>query len=323
VTAGGAAAPVIELDRVSRRFDDKLTLDQVSLRVERGEIHALLGPNGAGKTTLLRVATAVMAPSAGEARVLGVDTRQARRAIRSVIGLVPASDRSFYLRLSGLENLVFFARLDGFTRKQAMARAHVLLEQVGLADAARRRAGLYSHGMLKRLAIARALLADPRILLVDEATHDLDPLGARAVRDLVGAAAERGAAVIWTTQRLDEIRGFAGRVTLLHDGRAVFQGTVPALVAHAAPRRYLLRLRNGIAPGPEFETEARAALQGLAALAPAAEPGSEQFLVTLAETAVLGDAVTALERARIQVLSCTHERSEIEEAFISLTGEAS
>jgi ABC-2 type transport system ATP-binding protein len=314
-----AAGPAIELEGIVRRFDDKLALDGVSLRVETGEIHALLGPNGAGKTTLLRIATGLMGPSEGVARVLGVDTRDAARAIRRVIGLVPASDRSFYLRLDGLENLAFFGRLHGFARKEAVARAHVLLEQVGLADAARRRTGLYSHGMLKRLAIARALLADPKILLVDEATHDLDPLGARAVRDLVAAAAENGAAVVWTTQRLDEIRGFAGRVTLLNEGRVAFQGTVPALVEHAAPRRYLVRLRNGIAPGPELAERARAALHGLGALAPAAEPGSEQYLVTLADAAVLGDAVTALERSDIQVLSCTHERSEIEEAFLSLT----
>jgi ABC-2 type transport system ATP-binding protein len=319
--SGGSAA-AIELDGIVRRFDDKLALDGVSLRVEPGEIHALLGPNGAGKTTLLRIATGLMGPSEGFARVLGVDTREAKRAIRSVIGLVPASDRSFYLRLNGLENLAFFARLHGFRRKEALARAHVLLEQVGLADAARRRAGLYSHGMLKRLAIARALLADPSILLVDEATHDLDPLGARAVRDLVAAAAEQGAAVVWTTQRLDEIRGFADRVTLLNEGRVAFQGTVPALVEHAVPRRYLVRLRNGVAPGPELEAEARSALHGLAAVAPAAGPASEQYLVTLADAAVLGDAVTALERSAIQVLSCTHERSEIEEAFLSLTRSA-
>ena len=318
----GGSAPAIELDRISRRFDDNLALDRVSLRVATGEIHALLGPNGAGKTTLLRVATGLMAPSDGVARVLGVDTREARRAIRRVIGLVPASDRSFYLRLSGLENLAFFARLHGFGRKEALARAHVLLEQVGLADAARRRTGLYSHGMLKRLGIARALLGDPKILLVDEATHDLDPLGARAVRDLVAACAENGAAVIWTTQRLDEIRAFAHRVTLLNQGRTAFQGSVPSLVEHAVPRRYLVRLRNGVAPGPELETEARSALAGLAALAPAAEADSEQYLVTLEDTAVLGEAVTALERMRIQVLSCTHERSEIEEAFLSLTRSA-
>jgi ABC-2 type transport system ATP-binding protein len=314
-----AEGPAIELDGIVRRFDDKVALDGVSLRVETGEIHALLGPNGAGKTTLLRIATGLMGPSEGLARVLGVDTRDAGRAIRRVIGLVPASDRSFYLRLNGLENLAFFGRLHGFGRKEAVARAHVLLEQVGLADAARRRTGLYSHGMLKRLAIARALLADPKILLVDEATHDLDPLGARAVRDLVAAAADSGAAVVWTTQRLDEIRGFADRVTLLNQGRVAFQGTVPALVEHAAPRRYLVRLRNGIEPEPALEERARAALLGLAGLAPAAEPGSEQYLVTLADTAVLGDAVTALERSDIQVLSCTHERSEIEEAFLSLT----
>ncbi len=106
--------------------------------------------------------------------------------------------------------------------------------------------------MQKRLSIARALLTSPEVLLVDEATHDLDPEGAHVVRELVAALADDGTAVLWTTQRIDEIRGFADRVTLLREGEVAFSGTVPELMAHAIPRRYLLRIQNGGPPGAEL-----------------------------------------------------------------------
>jgi ABC-2 type transport system ATP-binding protein len=310
--------PVISAEDVARSFRDVQALAGVSLTVRAGEIHALLGPNGAGKTTLLRVLTGLVDPSAGSVRILGLDTAGAPRALRGAIGLVPASDRSFYLRISGLENLAFFARLHGLRRRAAFERARELLADVGLEEAGRRRAGEYSHGMLKRLAIARALISDPRILLVDEATHDLDPVGALAVRELVGATAAKGTAVIWATQRLDEIRGFANRVTLLMHGRAAFQGTVPGLLERAVPRRYLIRLRNGSLVGADLERAARRALGPVAAIGPAGED-SEQYLLDLAEAAVVGDAIAALTSAQIRVLSCSHERSEVEDAFLSVT----
>jgi ABC-2 type transport system ATP-binding protein len=111
-----------------------------------------------------------------------------------------------------------------------------VLEAVGLTDAARRRVGVYSHGMQKRLSIARALLTAPGVLLVDEATHDLDPEGAERVRSLVAERAAAGAAVVWTTQRVDEISGFAGRVTLLSAGRVRLAGSVSELLAEAGVR---------------------------------------------------------------------------------------
>src|SRR5919202_6225407 len=134
--------------------------------------------------------------------------------------------------------MVFFPRLHGVRRGPAARRAAEVLEQVGLADAARQRVGLYSHGMHKRLSVARALLMRPAVLLVDEATHDLDPEGAMRVQALVRAAADEGAAVLWATQRLDEIRDFADRVTLLSAGRVRFAGSVPPLKAPAPHRRY-------------------------------------------------------------------------------------
>jgi ABC-2 type transport system ATP-binding protein len=163
----------VEVRGLVRRFGEREALKGVDLTARTGEIHALLGPNGAGKTTLLRVLTGLVDPSEGSVRILGADGRG--RAARGRVGLVPAGDRSFYLRISGTENLLFFARLHGMRKRAAVARAREVLEDVGLTEAAGRPVGGWSHGMQKRLSVARALLTSPPVLLVDEATHDLDP----------------------------------------------------------------------------------------------------------------------------------------------------
>jgi ABC-type multidrug transport system ATPase subunit len=314
-TALPTLEPTIAAREIEHRFGSKVALDSVSFDVAPGMIHALLGPNGAGKTTLIRIISGLLVPLGGSVRILGASVGSSRSS-RRLIGLVPSGDRTFYLRISGLENLVFFGRLYGMRRRDAARRAREVLAQVGLADAADKRVGFYSHGMQKRLSVARALLADPPILLVDEATHDLDPDGARRVRELVAAAAERGAAVVWATQRLDEIRGFADRVTLLSTGRAVFAGTVPELMATAVPRRYLLRLQNGSA---SLESAGRSALGARGRLERLGDDSSEHYLLALADDVVLGDALAALAQADIDVLTCREERSEIEQAFLALS----
>jgi ABC-type multidrug transport system ATPase subunit len=314
-----ADVQTIEAHAVGQRFGRKHVLHSVSFEVRQGGIHALLGPNGAGKTTLIRILSGLLVPSYGTVRIFGAPA-DSSRAMRRLIGLVPSGDRSFYLRISGLENLAFFARLHGMSRRAALTRAREVLEEVGLADAATRRVGFYSHGMQKRLSVARALLAVPPILLIDEATHDLDPDGARRVRELVAAAAERGAAVVWATQRLDEIRGFADRVTLLSDGRAAFAGTVAEMMAIAVPRRYLLRLTNGRPAPYSLEAAGCSALGSLGRLERAGDTSAEHYVLALADDAVLGVALAALSSADIAVITCREERSEIEQAFLALAG---
>jgi ABC-type multidrug transport system ATPase subunit len=306
--AGGV---VLDARDVAQRFGAAEVLTDVSLTIRAGEIHALLGPNGAGKTTLIRILAGLQLPTAGTVEIAGFEPSANARLFRQRIGIVVSGDRTFYLRLTGLENLVFFARLYGMRRRHAIRRAGEVLAAVGLADAARKRVGEYSHGMQKRLAVARALLTAPPVLLIDEATHDLDPEAARRVRELVAAAASDGAAVAWVTQRLDEIRGFADRVTLLHAGRTRFCGTVPQLMSHASPRRYVLHLERDREVLPELTPV-------LGTLARIGDADSDHYVLSLGDGVVLGDALEALTAANVRVLSCQEERSEIEEAFLLL-----
>jgi ABC-2 type transport system ATP-binding protein len=314
----GREPSAVDVRGLVRRYGAREALAGVDLTARAGEVHALLGPNGAGKTTLLRVLTGLVDPTEGSVRVLGVSERG--RAARGRVGLVPAGDRSFYLRISGTENLVFFARLHGLRRRAAFARAREVLEEVGLTEVADRPIGGWSHGMQKRLSVARALLTAPPVLLVDEATHDLDPEGAERIRALVAGLAARGTAVLWATQRVDEIRGFASAVTFLDRGTVRFAGSVEALMAQAASRRYVIRVRNGH-PGA-LATEQLAGLLGArASVEPGAGADGEHFRLEPGEGVPLGAAIAALADGGVDVLACRQERSEIEEAFLALTGE--
>ncbi len=258
---------------------------EVSLRVERGEIFGLLGPNGAGKTTLIKMLTTLIVPTSGEGRVNGYDLR-AERAIKASIGLVTAGERSFYWRLSGLQNLEFFAALHGLPPAARRERALSALEQVGLRQAAGQRVSEYSTGMHKRLAIARALLHRPDILFFDEPTTGLDPQAALALHALILRLAERGKTVFLSTHYLPEAEKLCGRVGILHRGVLRAVGTVAELrreipwepryhvqvdALPEAARRALESRLGGLRPAADAPPETDFTLQGDAALSLALE----------------------------------------------------
>jgi ABC-type multidrug transport system ATPase subunit len=290
------------------RFGDKTALDGVNLAIAPGEIHALLGPNGAGKTTLIRTLCGVVKPQQGSVFTSGR------------VSFVPSGDRSFYLRISNLENLIFFARLNGLRLRQARKRAWEVLELVGLADVAHRPVGRCSHGMQKRLSVARAVLVSREVLLVDEATHDLDPEGARRVRRLIRELADDGAAVLWTTQRVDEVPGFAQSTTLLRQGSVVFSGSPAQLAARAASDRHLIQVRAANGDG----TPALAALQltiGREATVTATLDAG-YFVLACRRQSDLGVALARIVAAGFEVVGCRQANSEMEDAFLVLTGAA-
>jgi ABC-2 type transport system ATP-binding protein len=315
-----AELDILDVRGVTRSFGKHEVLTGVDLRVGAGRISALVGPNGAGKTTLLRILTGLLLPDSGSVHVAGADVAADPMAVRRKIGFFPSGDRTFYQRISGIENLTFFGRLNGISRREAIRRAELRLADVGLSDAARQRVGHYSHGMQKRLSMARALLMDPPVLVLDEATDGLDPEGARRVKDLVSGIAERGTAVVWTTQRLDEIRGFADAVTVLDRGRTTFQGTVEDLMLKSTARGYLLRLRT--AAGADLEGDVlEQVVAGIAGRGTLARAGDdrEHFRLDLGQQAVLGEVLAEISAAGAVVLDCAQQRSELEESFLRLT----
>jgi ABC-2 type transport system ATP-binding protein len=211
--------PAIAVRHLTRTFGAHDVLRDVSLDVREGEVFALQGANGSGKTTFLEILATVLLPTSGTARIQGLDVVNDAAAVRRLIGYGVSSLHSFYPRLTGDQNLGFFGTLNGLSGRVLRARVGALLEQLDLAGAARQRVEQYSDGMKARLCIARALLADPPVLLLDEPSKCLDPAGRARVRELVLApAGGRPRTVIWVTHDHREAAEVANRTGNLSNG---------------------------------------------------------------------------------------------------------
>ncbi|HYE39956.1 MAG TPA: ATP-binding cassette domain-containing protein [Ramlibacter sp.] len=223
-----AQAPVLACRAVSRRLGRTQALDAVSLQVHPGEMVALLGPNGAGKTTLFQLLTGLFVADAGTVEVLGTDMRRDPARALAQLGVVfqqPALDLNLGVRAS----LRFHAGLHGLPPAVARPRMDALLERFGLADVAGRPARELSGGNRRKVELLRALLHEPRLLLMDEATVGLDPASrAQLLAEVLRARAERGIGVLWATHLVDEAER-AQRVVVLHRGRVLWDGTPEAL----------------------------------------------------------------------------------------------
>jgi ABC-2 type transport system ATP-binding protein len=210
----------ISVSGVSKRFRATEALRDVDLRVAAGEVVALVGRNGAGKSTLVRVVATVVVPDTGRVVVNGADAVRDPVTARRRCGLTMGDERSFFWRLTARENLRFFAALHGLGRRQADDAVDAALAAVGLVEAAEVRVDRYSTGMRSRLGVARAVLGDPAVLLLDEPTRSLDPLSAGQVRRLVlDLARRRGMAVLLVTHDGEEVARLAHRVVVLDRGR--------------------------------------------------------------------------------------------------------
>ena len=214
----------IRIRNIRKRYRDVQALDDISFDVGPGEVVALLGPNGAGKTTLIRILAGTVLADSGDATVAGHDVARAGAAARRSLGLMIGDERSHYWRLSGRRNLAFFAALAGMPRREGAARAQLLLEEVDLAQAADRRVMSYSSGMRARLSLARALLANPPVLLFDEPTRNLDPLAASRFRQTTTRLArEQQAGILFATHNLQEAVAIANRILVVSAGKLVLE----------------------------------------------------------------------------------------------------
>jgi ABC-2 type transport system ATP-binding protein len=221
-------------------------VDRVNLTVEQGELFGLLGPNGAGKTTLIKLLCTLIVPTGGTARVDGYDLRQ-EAAIKASVGLVTGDERSFYWRLSGRQNLEFFAALHGFSPDPARRRVQEVLNLVELAEVADEQFQTYSTGMRQRLSIARGLLHAPRLLFLDEPTKSLDPMATHHMHDLIRhrLVGQEGVTVFLATHRLEEAGQLCHRVAIMDQGRLRACGTIPELRAKLHPgEHYRLKVRG-------------------------------------------------------------------------------
>ena len=217
-----------------RRAKDVEAVRGVSFDVGEGELFGLLGPNGAGKTTTIKMLITLLVPTAGTARVLGFDVVESPREVRRRIGYVFGGEGGVYERLSGYDNLRYFAELYGVPPRIQKPRIEELLELVGLKGREHERAEGYSRGMKQRLHVARGLLHDPEVLFLDEPTLGLDPVGARELRSTIATLRDAGKAILLTTHYMFEADSLCDRIAVISKGEIVAEGTPAQLKSRVA-----------------------------------------------------------------------------------------
>lgn len=222
-------SPLIETHEVTKEFGTLVAVDRVSLRVEAGEVLALLGPNGAGKTTTIRMLASILKPTRGWVRVVGYDTVEQATNVRHEVGLL-TEHHGLYTRMKAGEYLAYFGEIYGLDRSHSAQRAEQLLRLFGLSEALDRLLGQYSKGMRQKLAMARALLHDPKVLLLDEPTSAMDPESARMVRESIAGLRSGNRAIIVCTHNLHEAEALADRIAIIRKGSIAAQGTADRLM---------------------------------------------------------------------------------------------
>jgi len=249
---------LVEVTDLRLSLRGRQILEGVELHMGAGEVYGLLGPNGAGKSTTLSVLIGLRAGSGGRASVLGFDPWPQRREMHRVIGVLP-EQAGFYDWMSAPDYLLWVASLYG--RDQLAAQVGRRLHQVGLDPVARAPIATYSRGMKQRLGLARALLNDPRLLVLDEPTNGLDPRGRREIHDVLISLSRQGVGVLLCTHLLDDVERLCGRIGIIHRGRTVVEGGLAQLLARRQARsRYRLRMPEppaAAAPFPDFKVIAR------------------------------------------------------------------
>jgi ABC-2 type transport system ATP-binding protein len=295
----------IELDGVTKHFGDVTAVSDLDLTVPEGEVFGFLGPNGAGKSTTINMLLDFVRPTAGEVRVLGLDAGAESVAVRRRTGVLPEG-YDVYHRLTGRKHVEFAMR-----SKEVDGDPDAVLERVGIADAADRKAGGYSKGMRQRLTLGMALVGEPDLLILDEPSSGLDPGGAREMRDIVRAEADRGATVFFSSHVLGQVEAVCDRVGIMRAGELVAEDSIDGL-REAVEGGETLVITVDAASEDDL-----AAVRALDGVSNAATDGGTVTVTCDADakTAVIG----ALEDAGVTVKDFQTEETSLEDLFLAYT----
>ncbi|MET0641978.1 MAG: ABC transporter ATP-binding protein [Jiangellaceae bacterium] len=299
---------LVRAGRLTKRFGEVTAVDEIDVEIERGEAFGFLGPNGAGKTSAMRMIGCVSPPTSGELQVLGMDPETEGPAIRGRLGVVPQRD-TLDEELTVRENLLVYGRYFGLPRATVSERASELLEFAQLAERADSKVEPLSGGMKRRLTIARALINEPEILLLDEPTTGLDPQARHVLWDRLFRLKRSGVTLVLTTHYMDEAEQLCDRLVVMDNGRVVAEGSPRQLIEKYSTRE-VLELRF------PADDHARYA-EKVADLAARVEVLPDRLLLYTDD----GDDGVAIVHARgLAPLSVLVRRSTLEDVFLYLTG---
>ena len=300
--------PVITASSLTKKYKDFVAVDGISFEVAPGESFGLLGPNGAGKSTTMRMVGAVSTRTSGELSILGLDPNDHGPSIRSQLGVVPQAD-NLDTELRVRDNLLVYGRYFGLSRSHIATRADELLEFAQLSDRAKAKIDDLSGGMKRRLTIARALINDPRILLLDEPTTGLDPQARHILWDRLFRLKEQGTTLVLTTHYMDEAEQLCDRLVVVDKGAIMAEGAPAALIREHSSRE-VLEVRFG------SERNATAADE-LAGIGDRLEVLPDRILIY----ATSGEeALVELTRRGLEPITSLVRRSSLEDVFLKLTG---
>lgn len=299
----------IETHSLSKEFNGITALSELDLTIEEGEIFGYLGPNGAGKSTTIDLLLDFIRPTAGSASIFGTDVNSDSVAIRQRVGVIP-DGYTLFSRLTGRQHVQYAMDTKGVD-DDPMA----LLERVGIADAADRRAGGYSKGMGQRLVLAMALVGEPDLLVLDEPTTGLDPNGAREMRQIIREEQTRGATVFFSSHILEQVEAVCDRVGILDDGNLVTIDSIDSLRKSVAVDRTLsIELAHTVSNGLESVRN----IDGVSDLV----VDGTSVLVDV-EGSAMSDVLWALESKGIEILGFSTHEASLEDVFAIVTGSTS
>jgi len=306
---------LITTEHLTRKFGTLVAVDRLNIEIKEGDIYGFLGPNGAGKTTTIRMLSTLIKPTSGTACIMGFDVRKEPNRARRAIGIMPERP-GFYEEMTGRKQLRFYGEFYKLPRPKLDTRIEDLMARMGLSRFIDAAIKTYSHGMRKRLAIAQALLHDPRILILDEPSTGLDPAGVQEFRELIRTLNKEGYTIFLSSHMLPEIQQLCNRVGILRRGQLVAEDTIDnlrdQLIARSSDR--ITVVATGI---NDVILENVRAIDGVASA-----DRSEWGMMVLAEqgTSVQADVNDVLVRSGAKVTAFTTLQPTLEDVFLDITG---
>jgi ABC-2 type transport system ATP-binding protein len=304
----------IEVNELTKYYEDLLAVDHISFTVNRGEVFGFLGPNGAGKTTTIRMLTGLLRPSAGTAKIMGFDIKREITRVKKAIGVVPDVS-NLYDELTALDNLIFMAQLYGVPKEERLSRAEGLLELFDLAEKKLVLFGSLSRGMKRRLTIAASLVHKPEVIFLDEPTSGLDVMNARVLRNTILRLRQRGVTIFLTTHNIEEANILCDRIAIIVKGRIIALETPRGLKAKVEEEP-IIEVGLGVSVPDLLNT-----LKGVGGVLDVTRINGGTLRLRVADIpAALPAVVARLDSLGSKITFLNTNRSTLEDAFVKLTG---
>jgi ABC-2 type transport system ATP-binding protein len=310
----------IEVDSVTKRFEDTVAVDNISMSVAKGELFGLLGPNGAGKSTLTKMISGMLNPTSGTIKVGKYSIQDEPMKVKELLGVVP-QDIVLYDYLNAKENLSFYGRLYGLSGRKLKNRIEELLRFTQLDEkAVKRHISTYSGGMKRRVNIAAALLHEPQVLLLDEPTAGLDPQNKHALWEIIQTLKKQGKTIVLTTHMMDEAEELCSRVAIMDKGKIIALGSPSQLVRKGKMENTITVVPDKISPKLIELVKSISGVKNAYTAPDENEKNETIKVITDCPDDILPDVVSTIVNNKTKVLSVQLSRVTLEDVFITLTG---